>query len=144
MKGIEELVEDLPFQSYFGISFLRCERNVDFFLPLTDEVTKSSVTEFHLDEEDFDRFLSRFIFVNFILSRGYWLSISDQSQIDLCLYFMQLILIMMFPLKKILLFKFVSAAPFGSLWATAYCPNAVMVKLFHKFLSRVGFIVFIV
>ena len=24
MKGIEELVEDLPFQSYFGISLLRC------------------------------------------------------------------------------------------------------------------------
>ena len=104
----------------------------------------SSVTEFHLDEEDFDRFLSRFIFVNFILSRGYWLSISDQSQIDLCLYFMQLIHLMMFPLKKILLFKLVSAAPFGSLGATSDCPHAVMVKLFHKSLCRVGFIVFIV
>jgi hypothetical protein len=54
MKRIEELVEDLPFQSNFGISLLWCESYFDFFLSLTDEVTKSAVTEFHLDEEDFD------------------------------------------------------------------------------------------
>ena len=54
VKCIEELVEDLPFQGHFGISLLWCERDVEFFLSLTDEVTKSTVTEFHLDEEDLD------------------------------------------------------------------------------------------
>ena len=54
VKRIKELVEDLPFQGHFGISLLWRQRYVEFFLSLTDEVTKSAVAEFHLYEEDFD------------------------------------------------------------------------------------------
>lgn len=104
VKRIEELVEDLPFQGHFGISLLWCERYVEFFLSLTDEVTKSTVTELHLDEENLNRFLSRHFFVSFLLSLGRWFAISDQSLIDLSLYFVHLIHLVMFSLKEILLF----------------------------------------